>query len=216
MKAILQVKPSTDFAWPADGAVDPSIVDVATSAGAHTVIARSDSLRETGGLSYTPSAARPIGGGTTAVVADARLSTAFQGDMTGAESSTLAVQEFLAQSLMVNLQDPDQQRNIVVAPQRMPTASQAQTMHKALSTLGDENAGPSPRTWPRPRRPSRTRTPPPRCPSAGSYPAALRKQELPQLAFEAIQNTQNQLKRFQVILTEPGPRRHPLRQGHRP
>ncbi|MEU1149831.1 DUF6049 family protein [Streptomyces sp. NPDC005863] len=201
VKAILQVKPSTDFAWPADGAIDPSIVDVATSAGAHTVIARSDSLRETGGLSYTPSAARPVGGGTTAVVADARLSTAFQGDMTGAENSTLAVQEFLAQSLMINLQDPDRQRNIVVAPQRMPTASQAQTMHKALSTLGDEK-------WSQPQdlaaaakaKPDPDATT--QVPSAGAYPAALRRQELPQLAFEAIQNTQSRLKRFQVILTE--------------
>jgi hypothetical protein len=50
VETILHVKPSTDFAWPVDGAVDPSIVDVATSAGAHKVIARSDSLNETGDL----------------------------------------------------------------------------------------------------------------------------------------------------------------------
>lgn len=49
VETILHVKPSTDFAWPIDGAIDPSIVDVATSAGAHNVIARSDSLQETGG-----------------------------------------------------------------------------------------------------------------------------------------------------------------------
>lgn len=79
VQTILHVKPNTDFAWPAEGAVDPSIVKVATSAGADKVIARSDSLRETNGLSYTPTAARPIGGGTTAVVADSRLSTVFQG-----------------------------------------------------------------------------------------------------------------------------------------
>lgn len=79
VEPILHVKPNTDFAWPVDGAVDPSIIKVATSAGADKVIARSDSLQETAGLPYTPSAARPIGGGTTAVVADARLSTVFQG-----------------------------------------------------------------------------------------------------------------------------------------
>lgn len=45
---ILGVKPRTDFAWPVDGAIDSSVVDVATSAGAHNVITRSDSLRETG------------------------------------------------------------------------------------------------------------------------------------------------------------------------
>ena len=67
-----RVKPETDFAWPVNGAVDPSIVKVAISAGADKVIARSDSLQENSSLSYTPNAARPIGGGTTAVVADAR------------------------------------------------------------------------------------------------------------------------------------------------
>lgn len=200
--SILHVKPQSDFAWPVDGALDPSIVDVSTSAGAHSVIARSDSLRETSGLPYTPNAARPIGGGTTAVVADARLSTAFQGDMTGAENSTLAVQQFLAQSLMVTLQDPDNQRSIVVAPQRMPTASQAQAMAKALTGLSDDR-------WSEPQDLSAAAKAKPdpaattQVPSVGSYPAALRKQELPKSAFKSIQNTQNKLNRFQTILSEP-------------
>ncbi|MBM7167225.1 hypothetical protein JQK87_02065 [Streptomyces sp. G44] len=198
---ILHVKPSTDFAWPAEGAIDPSIVDVSTSAGAHTVIARSDSLRETDGLAYSPTAARPIGGGTTAVVADARLSTAFQGDMTQAENSTLAVQEFVAQSLMINLQDPGKQRSIVIAPQRMPTASQAQAMAKALTALQDgqwsqfQDLTAAARAKPDPRATTRV-------PSTGAYPAALRKQELPRSAFESIRQTQGLLERFQVILTE--------------
>ncbi|MGW7272489.1 DUF6049 family protein [Streptomyces sp. NPDC054864] len=202
VEVILHVKPQSDFAWPVDGALDPSIVDVSTSAGAHSVIARSDSLREGDALPYTPNAARPIGGGTTAVVADARLSTAFQGDMTGAESSTLAVQQFLAQSLMVTLQDPDKQRSIVVAPQRMPSASQAQSMAKALTALSDER-------WSEPQALSTAAKAKPdpsattQVPSARSYPAALRKQELPKSAFQSIQNTQNKLDRFQTILSEP-------------
>lgn len=137
------------------------------------MIARSDSLQETAGLSYTPSAARPVGGGTTAVVADARLSTAFESDLTKADSATLAVQEFLAQSLEVNAQT-DEQRSIVVAPQRMPSASQAQAMAAALKVLQDgawsqsqsltaaAKASPT-RTPPRASRP---RPPtPPRCAS---------------------------------------------------
>ncbi|MEV8316381.1 DUF6049 family protein [Streptomyces sp. NPDC059900] len=202
VEVTLHVKPQSDFAWPVNGALDPSIVDVATSAGAHTVIARSDSLRESSGLPYTPNAARPIGGGTTAVVADARLSTAFQGDMTGAESSTLATQKFLAQSLMVTLQSPDKQRNIVVAPQRMPSASQAQTMAKALTALSDER-------WSEPQGLSAAAKAKPdsaastQVPSAGSYPTSLRKQELPKAAFKSIQSTQNKLNRFQTILSEP-------------
>ncbi|MCX4907145.1 DUF6049 family protein [Streptomyces sp. NBC_00878] len=201
VESILHVVPSTDYAWPANGAIDPSIVKVATSAGADTVISRSDSLKETGSLPYTPSAARPIGGGTTAVVADARLSTAFQGDMTVASNSTLAVQRFLAQSLMFALQVPDKQRSVVVAPQRMPTASQAQAMAQALTELQNGNwsqsADLSAATKAKPDAGATTRVP-----SASSYPKSLRKQELPQTAFEQIERTQGNLDSFQVILAD--------------
>ncbi|MEU6799792.1 DUF6049 family protein [Streptomyces neyagawaensis] len=195
---ILHVEPNTEFAWPVNGAVDPSIIKVATSAGADKVIARSDSLQESRGLSYTPSAARPIGGGTTAVVADAQLSTAFQGDMTKAESSTLAVQRFLAQSLMTNLQT-EKQRSIVVAPQRMPSASQAQTMAQALTTLQGgtwsqfQDLSAASEAKPDPNASTRI-------PSASAYPKSLRRQALPKSAFEEIHGTQSDLDRFKVIL----------------
>ncbi|MDW8804517.1 DUF6049 family protein [Streptomyces scabiei] len=198
---ILRVVPETDFAWPVNGAVDPSIVKVAISGGADKVIARSDSLQESSGLSYTPNAARPIGGGTTVVVADARLSTAFQGDMTKAESSTLAVQRFLAQSLVTDLQN-NKQRSIVIAPQRMPSASQAQTMAQALTALQGGN-------WSQPQELSEAAAAKPdprastRIPSASAYPRSLRKQALPKSAFEEIQGTQADLDRFKVILTDP-------------
>ncbi|CAL9473417.1 hypothetical protein SUDANB58_02903 [Streptomyces sp. enrichment culture] len=200
VETILHVTPVTDFAWPVEGAVDPSIVKVATSAGADKVIARSDSLEEIGGLSYTPSAARPIGGGTTAVVADARLSTAFRGDLTNASSSTLAVQHFLAQSLTLGLQT-GKQRSIVVAPQRMPTGSQARAMAEALAALRDG-------TWSESQDltdaaaakpdPDATTTVPP----ASAYPSSLRKQELPRSAFEQMARTQGKLDKFRVILSD--------------
>ncbi|GDY55035.1 hypothetical protein SVIO_056580 [Streptomyces violaceusniger] len=141
VETILGVRPRTDFAWPVEGAVDSSIVDVATSAGAHNVIARSDSLRETGGLSYTPTAARQIGGGNTAVVSDARLSTAFTGDMSKAENSTLAIQRFLAQSQMINLQAPDKQRSIVVAPSGRPPPARRRRWRRPWR--GSPGSGPS-------------------------------------------------------------------------
>ncbi|MFF8614708.1 DUF6049 family protein [Streptomyces sp. NPDC015350] len=201
VQTVLHVKPSTDFAWPVDGAIDPSIVDVATSAGAHKVIARSDSLQETGNLSYTPTAARPIGGGTTAVVADARLSTAFQGDMSKAEDSTLAVQKFLALTLALAEQDTDAERSIVVAPQRMPTVAQAQSMARALHGLDDER-------WTQPlglveaagAKPDTNATT--SVPGASKYPKKLRSQELPTQAFQDIKSTQVSLDNFQVILTQ--------------
>ncbi|MER6672102.1 DUF6049 family protein [Streptomyces sp. NPDC000983] len=200
VESILYVEPTTDFAWPVEGAVDPSIMKVATSAGADKVIARSDSLDETSDLTYTPSAARPVGGGTTAVVADARLSTAFQGDMTRASTATLARQRFLAQSLALNLQT-DKQRSIVVAPQRMPTAAQAQTLAQAVTDL--QNSG-----WTEFHDLTTTAAAKPdpgattRIPSKSAYPSALRKQELRRTAFEQIAVTQDKLDRFKVILSD--------------
>lgn len=200
VETILHTTPSTDFAWPVSGAVDPSIVKIATSAGADKVIVRGDSLKETGDLSYTPSAARPIGGGTTAVVADTRLSTAFQGDMTNADSSTLAVQRFLAQSLTTTLQN-DKQRTVVVAPQRMPSASQARTMAEAITALQNSN-------WSEPQELAATAGTKPdpgattKVPSASSYSAALRGRQLPQKAFALIATTQDKLDNFKIILTD--------------
>ncbi len=201
VEPILHVKPSTEFAWPVDGAVDRSIVKVATSAGADKVIARSDSLQETNGLPYTPSAARPIGGGTTAVVADARLSTAFAGELPNASSSTLAVQRFLAQSLALNLQT-GQQRSVVIAPQRMPTGSQARAMAEALRTLQDG-------TWTESQKLSAAAAAKPdpdattRVPGLSSYPSALRRKELPRSAFVETAGTQAALDNFKVVLSDP-------------
>ncbi|MFD7890759.1 DUF6049 family protein, partial [Streptomyces albidoflavus] len=147
-----------------------------------------------------PPAARPIGGGTTAVVSDDRLSTLFQGDMTKASNATLAVQRFVAQTLMTTLQDEGNERSLVVAPQRMPTASQARTMAEALRALDDErwstpqNLTAAAKTEPDARATTRV-------PGNGSYPSALRKQELPKAAFEEIKETQDRLDRFKVILT---------------
>ncbi|MFG2195560.1 DUF6049 family protein [Streptomyces sp. NPDC048639] len=202
VETVLGRKPRTDFAWPAEGAIDSSVVDVATSAGAHNVITRSDSLRERGGLPYSPTAARPIGRGNTAVSADARLSTAFRGDLSRAEDSTLAVQQFLAQTLMVTMQAPGKQRSIVVAPQRMPTATQARAMAEAITGLEEER-------WSQAKDLSDAAKAKPdpgattQVPGAGAYPRSLRKQELPTEAFRDARTTQSSLDRFQVILSQP-------------
>ncbi|MEU8618285.1 DUF6049 family protein [Streptomyces sp. NPDC048623] len=199
VETVLHVKPSTDFSWPVDGAVDPSIMAVATSAGARNVIARSDSLRDD--LSYTPTSARPIGGGTTAIVSDATLSKSFQGEMIRAENSTLAVQQFLAQSLAITLELPEDQRSIVVAPQRMPSTAQAQAMAKALQGLAAKR-------WSEPLdlQAAAAQSDPDaskRVPGGSAYPRTLRAQELNSAAFREMKATRDDLDDFRVILTAP-------------
>ncbi|MFF7812580.1 DUF6049 family protein [Streptomyces sp. NPDC007945] len=201
VETILHVQPATDFAWPVEGAVDPSIMAVATSAGARKVIARSDSIRDDD-LSYTPTAARPIGGGATAVVSDAELSTAFQGDMVRAETSTLAVQEFLAQTLAITLEQPQDRRSVVVAPQRQPSVSQAQAMAAAVRGLGAKR-------WTEPLDlvaaaaakpdPDASTT----VPRAAQYPKKLRDGELPVDAFRDMKTTGDELSDFKVVLARP-------------
>jgi hypothetical protein len=198
---ILHVAPNTDFAWPVHGAVDPAVVDVATSAGAHNVLARSDSLRDSRSLPYTPTAARPVGGGTTAVVADYWLSTSFTGDLTGAGKSTLAVQRFLAHTLSINRQMPGKQRSIVVTPQRMPTTAQARALSAALGALQDQGNWTEDLSLPDAAKagpdPAATRS----VPAASAYPGSLRGRELPTHAFEEIQQTRRSLKDFAAILS---------------
>ncbi|WP_373564172.1 DUF6049 family protein [Streptomyces sp. SID8380] len=196
------LKVSTDYAWPVDGAIDRSIVDVATSAGATKVITRSDSLSEPDSLLYTPSAARPIGGGVTAIVTDTRLSTAFEGSMDSPQSATLAVQRFLAQSLALTRQDEQKQRTVVVAPQRTPTTAQAEAMATAVRALQggrwslSQELDDTAKTKADPQANTRV-------PARSAYPKSLRKQELPTAAFTSLHTTQKGLDSFQEILQRP-------------
>jgi len=197
---ILGIQATSKVAWPQDGAIDPSIVSVARDGGADTVIARSDSLQERASLVYTPNAARPIGHGTTAAVADAALSTAFEGDMGSKQSANLAVQQYIAQTLLVTMQAPDTQRTILVAPQRMPSAAQAAAMAEAIRQTDagdwveptDLNGVLSAKADPLASR---------HVPSAHAYPKSLRAQELPADAFRQLHEVQLNLDDFVVILT---------------
>ncbi|WP_372454213.1 DUF6049 family protein [Streptomyces tardus] len=201
VETILHTTPNTDFAWPIEGAIDPSVVSVATSGGARSILTRSDSLRETDGLSYTPSAARPIGGGVTAVSADARLSRMFRDDMTSAEKATSAVQQFVAQSLALSEQNAAGTRNLVVAPQRMPSGSQARAMAAAVEALEDAGwsdfteLGEASKAKPDPKAAKSV-------PNTGAYPGRLRRQELDTNAFKQLQRTQSTLDDFTVILSQ--------------
>ncbi|MDI5961913.1 DUF6049 family protein [Streptomyces sp. SL13] len=200
VQTILGVVPRTDFAWPVDGAVDQSVVSTAAAGGADEIIARSDSLAENGRLPYTPTAERPIGGGDTAIVADAALSTAFSGAISTAAQSTTAIQRFLAQSMAIRDQQPQLQRSIVVAPQRMPSATQAQAMAEAIHDataggwtkaipLGDAATAAADSGADR------------SVPSAHSYPRSLRRQEISTAAFRQIQSVQDSLNSFLDVLS---------------
>lgn len=196
---ILGVRSAANVAWPVDGALDRSIVSLAQAGGARRIIARSDTFSN-GPVGYTPSAPRPIGGGTTAMVADASLSTAFTGDLLYADNYDAAVQNFVAQTLLVTMQAPQTQRNVLVAPQRTPSISQAQAMAAAISEVGtspwaqlvsfDQTAKSA-------VDPSAGHKVPP----AAAYPKSLSRQELSTGDFLYLRNTQQAVNEFVSILT---------------
>lgn len=202
VETVLGVEPNTDFSWPVEGAIDQSIVSVATSAGASNIIARSDTMRTSSSDSVTPTAARPIGGGVTAVVADAGLSTLFEGDMTSGKA-TEAQQQLLSQTMAITMEEPSNQRSIVISFQRMPSTDQVHAMARAVSALSDqadwvEFISLSEAAEAEPDSEANQQVP-----SASEYPERLRAQELPTTAFEDMRETQRTLEDFQVILTRP-------------
>lgn len=201
LDTILGTNATSDVAWPVDGAVDPDIVSVARTGGAKRIIARSDSIVEGDSLSYTPSAARPIGHGVTAVVADESLSTAFNGDMLRAEPANLAVQSFIAQTLMITMQAPEKQRSVMVTPERMPTVSQAQAMAEAIGAV-DTSAWAATVDFDTVAKAKADPDANRKVPSTKRYPKALRKQELPEEVFKLIRETQNGLNGFVPVLTD--------------
>ncbi|MYS20388.1 hypothetical protein GA0115240_11955 [Streptomyces sp. DvalAA-14] len=197
---ILGVKSDANVAWPVNGAIDPSIVSVARNSGASRIIARSDTFSD-GAVGYTPSAPRPIGGGTTAVVADASLSNAFSGNMLYAGAAQAAVQNFVAQTLLITMQAPQRQRDVLVAPQRTPSVSQAQAMAAAITQVVDNSSWAETVSF----NDAAKSTPDPKAshkvPSAAAYPKSLRRQELSAPYFGKLGGTQAELNGFVGILT---------------
>lgn len=196
---ILGVHAAATVAWPVDGAIDRSIVSLARAGGMNRIIARSDTFPEND-LPYTPTAARPLGHGMTGLVSDAMLSTAFTGDMQHPQSANLAIQSFVAQTLLITMQAPRFQRTLLVAPQRTPTIAQATAMAQAIGLAGSSpwaqtvDFATAASVRPDPHASGRV-------PAPGDYPASLRKRELSTEAFRQIQETQLHLNQFVVILT---------------
>ncbi|MCE7081495.1 DUF6049 family protein [Streptomyces sp. ST2-7A] len=201
VETILGVRPLTDFTWPVEGALDPEIVSVATSAGAQWIIARDDSVRTGTGENHTPSAAGPIGGGVTAVVADSRISSLVDGRMSRAGEVTTARQSLLAHTLAVADQTPAAERHMVLAPQRMPTTAGARALAEAVETLAEEadwarfaDLDEAARAEPDPLSALSVA-------GTDAYPERLREREQPTGSFEAMRETRRALDDFAVILT---------------
>jgi hypothetical protein len=112
----------TSIAWPADGLADSSVLGNLAVNGISTVVLASSEMPATGAVS-TPGDAvtsTPTPAGTTmkVLLADSTL-TSVLGSATAAPGSASAVsQRFLAETAMIEAEDPQAARSVVVAPPR--------------------------------------------------------------------------------------------------
>ena len=134
---LLKVTADDSVAWPYQGYIDQSVVNLAhTDLGDTQIIANSESLPTPSTMNYTPNAARSLSDGMTAVVADSTISNIFSGDLSTTSERVMAEQRFLAETLEITEERPEaaQPRAILIAPPRDMTASAADTLVAALQS----------------------------------------------------------------------------------
>jgi hypothetical protein len=113
---------STSVAWPADGLADSSVLGNLAVNGISTTVLASSEMPATGAV-FTPDDAvtsTPTPAGTTmkVLLADSTL-TSVLGSATSSPGSAFAVsQQFLAETAMIEAEDPQAARSVVVAPPR--------------------------------------------------------------------------------------------------
>ncbi|WP_370149549.1 DUF6049 family protein [Streptacidiphilus sp. EB129] len=193
----LQVSADHSVAWPYEGYLDKSVVALARSAGATEILANSASLPDS--LTYTPNAARSLGGGVTAVAADSVLSSIFAGDLSSHSAQILAEQRFLAETLAITEERPSEQRDILVQPPRDMSASTAQTLANALKAAVDGKwATPVPYGTVEQAQPTKDAGT-----SIAAYPGAVASSQLSSDALAQVAGVQQGLTQLEKILSRP-------------
>ncbi|MFE0459917.1 DUF6049 family protein [Kitasatospora sp. NPDC058965] len=196
----LSIDPKDGVAWPYQGYLDQATAQTAQQLGAGELLVNSASVPDQ--LPYTASAARQLSTGQTAVVADSTIAGLLQSDLTTSDAQTQATQRLLAETLAITLQQPGQQRTLLVMPPRTLTAATAKVLKGALATAQgghwiephtlDEVAG-----APADKGVGTTIANP------GAYPADLRGSELPATAFQSVAAMQRDVDLMLRILTVP-------------
>ncbi|HMC69501.1 MAG TPA: DUF6049 family protein, partial [Mycobacteriales bacterium] len=109
------------YAWPPTGYADQRTVDTLFAARVSTILLDGAALPPVTAPSFTPGAhttLRARDGNLDALLTDSGLSTVVGIGATDPTKGPLAVQRFLAETLMVQAESPNRQRTLVVAPDR--------------------------------------------------------------------------------------------------
>ncbi|MFB8170806.1 DUF6049 family protein [Kitasatospora purpeofusca] len=198
----LSVDTRADVAWPYRGYLDQRITAVAQRTGNSLVLVNGASMPESDALKYTPSAARPIANGQTAVVADQLISSLFEGGLTTQEEQSRAVQRFLAETFVISRQEPQNPRGLLVMPPRDLDADAAKVLATALQAAQDGK-------WVEPVKLDALAQLPPdpkanaAVPAPADYPARARDSELSAFDLTTTTRIQTDLDTLMRVLTLP-------------
>ena len=115
VKTLVGRAPQGLLAWPADGQVSSTTLNLADSFDPSAVIVDSNSI----GLSvanqrYTPTGRASANGRSNLAVGDTALDAIMSGDSLDSGSSVLAGQRLLAQTALISLEDPNKSRSIML------------------------------------------------------------------------------------------------------
>ena len=121
------------YAWPPSGFADQRSVDTLFAAGVSTVVLDGGALAPVTPPTFTPGAhttLRARDGNLDALLTDSGLSTVVAIGAHDPAKGPLAIQRFLAETLMVQAEQPTRQRTLVIAPDRRwaPAASYAEAL----------------------------------------------------------------------------------------
>ncbi|MET7298310.1 DUF6049 family protein [Embleya sp. NPDC005575] len=188
----------TDVAWPAGGALDPSIVRLANGTGASTVIASGASLPPTKELKVTPSATAALPGTDkgTALVTDPDIDRILAADTKAPGQSVLTTQQLLAELLTIVLQEPSASRSLLIAPPRTMDASLANVLKDVLNASAD---------WTRSATLANLAAEPAPLPARklAGYPKAVSASEPSMQYLTETDNLVRSMQSFASILTRP-------------
>lgn len=195
-EAILNRRETPNVVWPPGGWLGPDALDALAVGATDTLILNERSFPPARRLTYTPNAATSIstvGGETTALVADSKLTEILGGAASASGSPALAEQRFLAETALITAERPYETGTVLAAPPRRWNPPPG----FAADVLADTVRVP----WLRPAGRSYLMNHPANVERSGlRYPPSARRAELAQRYLAPVARAYRELQRLAGIL----------------
>jgi uncharacterized protein DUF6049 len=192
------------YGWPADGLADQRTIDLLRATGDRTFVLSDTVAPPVGGPPpETPSAHNVLTtdeGPVSTLLSDSVLDADVESGINSPQGTRLALQRFLAETLMIQAERPSDQRDVVVAPD----ARWNPTPVYAAALLSDTGRVP----WIQPISLAAVQDSPPYTAVERqrlSYPASARRDELSQDYLAQVSALRTEVSAFSAILPQGSP-----------